>query len=115
MRALIAIMALAGSLTVAAAEEPRRGKYLIYSYGAVGAPPLFLGHFELMEGGKYRISRTSGEPYYGEGTYRFDAANSMVEWLSGPLATSDWTGKFSVEGQRHRIGLKPRTVATNSQ
>lgn len=114
MRAAGVGEAEAAQNSAAAAGGPRPGKYLIYSYGAVGAPPLFLGHFELLGGGKYRISRTSGEPYYGEGTYRFDAAGSVVQWLTGPLATADWTGKFSVEGQRHRIGLKARTVATNS-
>ncbi len=98
-----------------AGNGPRTGKYLIYSYGAVSAPPLFLGHFELIAGGKYRISRTSGEPYYGDGNYRFDAAASSIAWLTGPLATPDWTGKFSVEAGRHRVSLKARTVATNSQ
>ncbi len=99
----------------AAASGPRLGKYLIQSYGAVGAPPLFLGHFELMSGGRYRISRTSGAPYYGDGNYRYVAGSSAVQWLSGPLASPDWGGKFSlVDGNRHRIELKKRTIATNS-
>lgn len=99
----------------ATVQGPRLGKYGIYSYGAVAAAPLYLGHFELMEGGKYRISRTSAAPYYGEGTYRFNGAAAKVEWLSGPLAEPGWGGAFSVEGTRHRIGLRARTVATNSQ
>lgn len=99
----------------ATAQGPRTGRYGIYSYGAVSAPPLYLGHFELMAGNRYRISRTSGEPYYGEGTYRFNAAASTVEWLSGPLAAPEWGGKFSAEGARHRIALRARTIATNSQ
>lgn len=99
----------------AATQGPRVGKYGIYTYGATGAAPVYLGHFELLDGGKYRISRTSGGPYYGEGTYRFNGAASKVEWLSGPLAEPGWEGAFSVEGTRHRIGLKARTVATNSQ
>lgn len=99
----------------ATAQGPRLGKYGIRSYGATGAAPLYLGHFELLAGGKYRISRTSGEPYYGDGTYRFDATKSAVEWLSGPLAAPEWSGKFSVDGATHRIGLRARTVATNTQ
>lgn len=99
----------------ATAQGPRVGKYGIYSYGATSSPPLYLGHFELLPGEKYRISRTSAGPYYGEGTYRFHADAAKVEWLSGPLAEPAWGGAFSVEGTRHRIGLRARTVATNSQ
>lgn len=99
----------------ASAQGPRAGKYGIYSYGAASAPPLYLGHFELLASGQYRISRTSSAPYYGEGAYRFNAAMATVEWLSGPLAAPEWGGKFSAEGARHRIALRTRTIATNSQ
>ena len=67
-----------------------------------------------MPGGKYRASRTSSGPYFGEGTYRFRADTGAVEWLSGPYASPEWGGKFSVDGTRHRIALRPRTVASNS-
>lgn len=99
----------------ATAQGPRLGRYGIYSYGAVAAQPLYLGHFELLPGNKYRISRTSGEPYYGEGAFRFNPASSTVEWTSGPLAAPEWGGAFKVEGTRHRIALRTRTIATNSQ
>lgn len=98
----------------AAAQGPRLGKYGIRSYGATGAPPLYLGHVELMAGNRYRISRTSGEPYYGDGEYRFNAAAGTIEWRSGPLAGSEWSGKFSVDGATHRIGLRTRTIATST-
>lgn len=99
----------------AAGKGPRAGKYGIYSYGAVSVPPLNLGHFELMAGNRYRISRTTGAPYYGEGTYRFNAAGAVVEWLSGPLAVPEWGGKFSVKRMEHHIALRSRTIAINSQ
>ena len=76
--------------------------------------PRFLGHLEILEGGKYRVSRTSTGPYYGEGTYRFNPADSNIEWLTGPFATPDWAGKFSNQEGRHRIALRARTIATNS-
>ena len=98
----------------AAALAPRAGKYLIYSYGATSVPPLYLGHLELLDASRYRVSRTSGAPYYGEGTYRFNAASATVEWLTGPYASPDWAGKFSSENGRHRIALRTRTIATNS-
>jgi hypothetical protein len=108
------ILVLVSLLAGAASQGPRLGKYNIYSYGAVSAHPLYLGHFELMAGGKYRVSRVSSGGYFGEGTYRFDAATSTVKWTSGPYATPDWGGAFSVEGDRHRIALRSRTIATNN-
>jgi hypothetical protein len=98
------------------ASAPRAGKYNIQSYGAVGNPPLFLGHIEIQEGGKYRISRRSSGDYYGEGTYSFDAASSTVTWLSGPCKDDGWSGTFTIEreGKTHKIRLKRTTIATNS-
>ncbi|MFN0100826.1 MAG: hypothetical protein ACKV2U_01920 [Bryobacteraceae bacterium] len=98
--------------SAAVADGPHVAKYIIYSYGAVKVPPLYLGHFELMAGNKYRISRGSAGPYYGEGAYRFNPATATVEWLSGPLATPDWGGKFSVDRARHSIALRTRTIAS---
>ena len=113
MTRLIALFLLL-CLAVFAESGPRLGKYNIYSYGAVAKPPLFLGHLEILEGGKYRVSRTSTGPYYGEGTYRFNPADSNIEWLTGPFATPAWAGKFSNQDGRHRIALRARTIATNS-
>ena len=99
-----------------AASGPRAGKYNISSYGAVGSPPLFLGHIELQAGGKYRISRKSSGDYYGEGTYSFEAATSTVKWLSGPCKDDAWGGAFTIEreGRTHKIRLKRTTIATNN-
>jgi hypothetical protein len=100
----------------AAASAPHLGKYLIYSYGASDNIPLFLGHFELQSGGRYRASRRSSGGYYGSGRYSYDAATQTIKWLSGPYLRDKWGGKFSVtrEGKTHRIELRLRTVATNS-
>jgi len=97
-----------------AQDAPRLGKYKIFSYGAVGRPPLFLGHFELQSGGKYQASNTSGNDYYGGGEYSFDGTS--VIWLSGPFKSNGWSGTFSLEreGKTHKIRLTPRTIATNS-
>lgn len=99
-----------------AASAPRPGKYNISSYGAVGSPPLFLGHIELQAGGKYRISRKSSGDYYGEGTYSFEATTSTVKWLSGPCKDDAWGGAFTIErdGKTHKIRLKRTTIATNN-
>lgn len=104
--------ARAGDSSVA----PRLGKYNINSYGAVGKPPLYLGHIELLAGGRYRISRRSSGEYYGEGTYAFDDAGSAVQWLSGPCKDEGWSGTFANErdGKTHKIRLRTTTIATNS-
>jgi len=100
-----------------ASSAPRPGKYNIQSYGAVGNPPLFLGHIDLQAGGKYRISRRSSGEYYGEGTHAFDAASSSVTWLSGPCKDDGWSGTFTIEreGKTHKIRLKRTTIATHSE
>jgi hypothetical protein len=83
---------------------------------AVGSPRLFLGDIELLKGGKYRISRTSGAPSYGEGNYNFDSATSAVQWLSGPCKDSNWSGTFTTEreGKTHKIRLRSTTIATST-
>jgi hypothetical protein len=115
---LIAVIVARGktSADVTNGEGPRPGKYNILSFGAVGNPPLFLGHIDLQAGGKYRISRKAEGDYYGEGTYAFDAATSSVQWLSGPCKNDGWTGTFTIEreGKTHKIRLRPTTIATNT-
>ena len=98
-----------------AADGPRLGKYNIYSYGAPTNPRLYLGHVELLAGGKYRVSRTSSGEYYGTGEYSVDASGS-VHWTSGPFKENGWGGQFAVkrEGKTHDIRLTRSTVATNS-
>jgi hypothetical protein len=112
----IGILLAGGTEATDAAGGPRPGKYNILSFGAVGRPPLYLGHIELQAGGKYRISRKSEGDYYGEGTYAFDAATSTVQWLSGPCKDDGWSGTFTIEreGKTHKIRLRSTTIATNS-
>lgn len=96
-----------------ASQGPRAGKYNIFSYGAVGTVRLYLGHVEIMAGGRYRVSRTSEGNYFGEGAFSFDAAKLLILWTSGPYATPEWGGRFSVDGREHLIALRSRTIAVN--
>lgn len=100
---------------IGAAGKPRLGKYLIYSYGAANNP-LFLGHFELMSGGRYRASRSSKGSYYGSGKYSYIAKTKSIKWLTGPYVKDKWSGNFSVtrEGKTHNIRLYSSTNASNS-
>lgn len=106
-------MVLAAS-AMAQGDAPRLGTYKIFSYGAVSHAPLYLGHFVLMPGGVYKVSRTSSDNFYGEGKYSFSGTN--VVWLSGPFKTNGWTGTFTIEreGKTHKIRLAPTTIGTNS-
>ena len=116
------IRKLAGAAPAAApvtdsATGPRLGKYLIYAYGAPSAPRIFLGHIELLAGGKYRLSRTTTGDYFGNGAYSFDPASKRVEWISGPYKDeAGWGGGFEIdrEGKTHTIRLRRGTIATNS-
>jgi len=100
-------------MAATASQGPRTGKYDIFSYGAVGTVRLYLGHVEIMAGNRYRVSRTSDGNHFGEGTFTFDAANRKIQWTSGPYATPEWGGGFSVNGREHHIGLRPRTIAVS--
>jgi hypothetical protein len=91
---------------------PRNGKYMIYSFGAVGSAPLFLGYFVLADG-SYKAF-LPGDKVHGEGKYSYDKTKHEVTWLSGPYAGA-YGGAFTVEngGKRHQLRLKSTTVATN--
>lgn len=111
---LVLLIALACSLR---AEEPgdiapRDGKYMIYSFGAVGNAPLFLGYFVLADG-SYKAF-LPGDKVHGEGKYSYDKTKHEVTWLSGPYVGA-YGGTFTVEsgGKRHKLRLKSTTVATN--
>ena len=92
--------------------SPRNGKYMIYSFGAVGNAPLFLGYFVLADG-SYKAF-LPGDKVHGEGKYSYDKTKHEVTWLSGPYAGA-YGGTFTVEqrGKRHQLRLKSTTVATN--
>jgi len=97
-------------------QGPRLGKYDILSYGNPKNPPIRHGHFELLSGGKYKFYDNGGN-FKSEGKYRFDAATSTVEWLSGIFKDDGWGGAFTIEreGKTHTIRLYGRgTIGTNS-
>lgn len=95
---------------------PRLGKYTIMAYGNPRFPPSYLGHFELLSGGRYRPYLFGGE-LSGEGKYSFDPATGRVEFLSGKFKDDGWGGGFEIsrEGKTHTITLYGKgTIGTNS-
>ncbi len=96
-----------------AVQGPRLGKYYVLSYGAASSPPIHLGYFQLLAGGKYQYYDTGGN-LLGTGTYSF--GGNTVEWTSGIFRDNGWGGEFTIEreGKTHKIRLKSNTIGTNS-
>ena len=93
--------------------EPKLGRYNVRSYGASNRPPLFLGHFVLEQGGKYKVY-LPGDRMVGEGTYEFDSVKKEVKWLTGKYKEEGWTGQVLLASDEKSlvIWLKPTTRAT---
>ena len=94
------------------AATPRNGKYTIYSYGAVGNAPIYLGYF-ILKDGTYKAF-LPGDKVHGEGKYSYDSSKHEVTWISGPYAGA-YGGTFTLEmgGKRHQLRLKSTTIAGN--
>jgi hypothetical protein len=95
-------------------SEPKLGRYNVRSYGASNKPPLFLGHFVLEAGGKYKVFLPGGRQD-GEGTYEFDKEKKEVKWLTGKYKEEGWTGRVLVasDDKSLTIWLKSTTRATH--
>ena len=95
-------------------SEPKLGRYNVRSYGASNRPPLFLGHFVLEEGGKYKVHLPGGR-LVGEDTYEYDKAKKEVKWLTGKYKEEGWTGRVLVasDDKSLTIWLKSTTRATH--
>ena len=94
--------------------EPKLGRYNVRTYGASNRPPLFLGHFVLEDGGKYKVHLPGGR-LVGEGTYEFDKEKKEVKWLTGKYKDEGWTGRVLVASDDKSlvIWLKSTTRATH--
>ena len=84
------------------------------SYGASNRPPLFLGHFVLEAGGKYKVYLPGGR-LAGEGEYEFDKEKKEVKWLTGKYKDEGWTGRVLVasDDKSLTIWLQSTTRATH--
>jgi hypothetical protein len=94
-------------------SEPPLGRYNVRAWGATGKPPLFLGHFVLEAGGKYKVYLPGGR-LVGEGTYMYDSATKKVKWLTGKYAEEGWDGRVIVASDEKTmtIWMKSTTRAT---
>ncbi|MEO7529948.1 MAG: hypothetical protein ABIS69_01010 [Sediminibacterium sp.] len=67
------------------------GRYELYS----GIPSMYLGHFILLNNGKYKLAfNTDEENYDDTGTYTFHNDTNTLEWISGMFKNNSWGGKF---------------------
>lgn len=115
---LLVLVALLPDLATAAqadlAAAPKLGRYNIRSYGASNRPPLFLGHFILEDGGKYKVFLPGGREV-GGGTYEFDASKMEVVWLTGKYKEEGWGGAVQLASDEKTtvIVMKSTTRATH--
>lgn len=111
---LALLMILPGIALADEPGEPKLGRYNVRSYGASNRPPLFLGHFVLEAGGKYKVYLPGGR-LVGEGTYEFDKEKKEVKWLTGKYKEEGWTGRVLVASDDKSlvIWLKSTTRATH--
>ena len=111
---LIFFVILPGVARADESAEPKLGRYNVRSYGASNRPPLFLGHFVLEEGEKYKVYLPGGR-LVGEGTYEFDKEKKEVKWLTGKYKDEAWTGRVLVASDDKSlvIWLKSTTRATH--
>lgn len=95
-------------------SEPKLGRYNVRSYGASNRPPLFLGHFVLEAGGKYKVYLPGGR-LVGEGTYEYDKEKNAIRWLTGKYKEEGWGGRVLVasDDKSLTIWLKSTTRATH--
>ena len=66
------------------------GKYTIYA----GIPAMYIGKFELKEGGNYIVALSSDEDSYGTGTYIYHEGENTIEWKTGFFWQKKWEGKI---------------------
>ncbi len=105
LRSLNKIVTAATPSVVAVATKeatiPVLGTYNIYA----GIQNIYIGRFELMEGGNYKVALASDEDSYATGTYIYDAAANSIEWKTGFFWQKKWAGKIT----NSRIQFSPGT------
>ncbi len=67
------------------------GVYKIYS----GIPSMYIGHFELKQGGNYIVALSSDENGYATGTYTYHPDTNTIEWKTGFFWQKKWGGKLT--------------------
>jgi hypothetical protein len=92
---------------------PRKGRYVILSYGS-GYTPITLGYFDLNDGSY--IYYDAAKKQLGKGAWSYDGKLKTVQWLSGPFKQANWGGAFEIdrEGKTHKVRLNRATIGSNS-
>lgn len=67
------------------------GRYELFS----GIPSMNIGHFVLLQDGKYKVAFSDDQHVdYENGTYLFHPETNTIEWLSGLFHNNRWAGKI---------------------
>lgn len=87
-------------------EGPELGRYELYS----GIPSMHIGHFILLENGRYKVAFETDEDNYDEtGTFALHSDTNTIEWLGGMFRNNNWGGKLVKKDGHIRIEFNPAT------
>lgn len=82
------------------------GRYELYA----GVPSMYLGHFILLPGGKYKVAFNTDEDNYDEsGRYTFNKETNTIEWQSGMFRNNNWGGKITKTAKGFHIQFNKST------
>ncbi len=85
---------------IAEQNRPYVGRYELYS----GIPSMYIGHFILLNNGKYKVAFDTDPDNYDEsGTYSFHADTNIIEWISGMFRNNNWGGKLVKKDSGYRV------------
>ena len=89
----------------------RLGRYELYS----GIPSMYLGHFILLNTGKYKVAFDTDEDNYDvSGSYIFHADTQTIEWTGGMFKNNNWGGKLVKKENGFRIEFNKATFGESS-
>jgi hypothetical protein len=87
------------------------GRYELYS----GIPSIYLGHFILLNTGKYKVAFESDEDNYDvSGSYIFHADTQTIEWKGGMFKSNNWGGKLVKKENGFRIEFNKATFGESA-
>jgi hypothetical protein len=86
------------------------GRYELYS----GIPSMYLGHFVLLDNGKYKVAFDTDEDNYDvSGSYIFHADTQTIEWIGGMFKSNNWGGKLFKKESGYKIEFNKSTFGVN--
>jgi hypothetical protein len=94
-------------VTAAVQGSLHLGRYELYS----GIPSMYLGHFILLDNGKYKVAFDTDENNYEVSNYIYHEDTKTIEWVNGLFKNNNWDGKLVSTDKGFRIQFNKATFA----